>query len=72
MKNCHGMWIRITWNYTVSNQKLKKLMVASINLVLISTSAISTENGGNLVQLMLSNIMGMICHKTLNFVYFTF
>ena len=47
-------------------------MLATINLVHISTSAIFIENGGNWDHLMLWNLMEMTSRKTLNVVYFVF
>ena len=62
--------MRIARLFTVSSQKLKKFDGGLHTLVLISTSAIFTENGGNLDHLMLWNIMAMISHKMLNVGYF--
>ena len=61
--------MRIKRIFTVLRQKQKKLMVAPTDLALIFTSAISTENGGNLDHLMLWNEMALISRKILNVCY---
>ena len=52
-------------------KKLKKSMVASTNLVLVSTSAKSTESVSSLDHLMLWNIMVLISREIMNIGYFS-